>query len=123
MRLRFRCLTALALASAWALPAHGQREPPAAPPGNEPAPAPDPPAALSPPRLLTPVDLTLPEGATVTSPIEVLLTIDSTGLVTEVTLTQSYGETVDNVIIEAQVTGRFDDHVRSEEHTSELQSQ
>jgi hypothetical protein len=87
----------------------------------EPAPAPAPvapPAAaapLTPPRLLTPVELTLPEGATVTSPIDVLLTIDGTGLVTEVTLPESYGESVDAVIIEAAHGLRFEPARRGEQ--------
>jgi len=82
----------------------------------EPAPAPEtPPAALTAPRLLTPVELTLPEGATVSSPIDVFLTIDGTGLVTEVTLPQSYGESVDAVIIEAARGLRFEPARRGEQ--------
>ena len=52
----------------------------------------------TPPRLLTPVELALPEGVTVSSPIDVLLTIDSTGLVTEVTLPVDYGEDRKSVV-------------------------
>ena len=105
MRPSYRWLLSAALACAVPLQAHAQAEPaPAAPapPAAEPVPAP------TPPRLLTPVDLTLPEGATVSSPIDVLLTIDGAGLVTEVTLTQSYGEAVDSVIIEAARNLRFE---------------
>jgi hypothetical protein len=73
------------------------------------------PAAPTPPRLLTPVELTLPEGSTVTSPIDVLLTIDATGLVTEVTLPQSYGEAVDAVIVETAKNLRFEPARRGEQ--------
>lgn len=75
-------------------------------------PAPTPP---SPPRLLTPVELTLPEGATVQAPIDVLLTIDATGLVTEVTLPQSYGESIDEVIVETARGLRFEPARRGEQ--------
>lgn len=87
-----------------ALTAHAQGAPAQAepPPAAEASPAP------TPPRLLTPVELTLPEGAEVGEAVDVLLTIDGTGLVTEVTLPESYGEAVDAVIIEAARSLRFE---------------
>jgi hypothetical protein len=103
---------AVVLASLAAPRAHAQTEP-APPPASDPPPAA--PAPLTPPRLISPVDLTLPEGATVSSPIDLLLTIDGTGLVTEVTLTQSYGESVDSLIIEAARSLRFEPARRGEQ--------
>lgn len=100
------------LLAAWLLAAAVARAQSAEAPVDAPVPAPPPP---SPPRLLTPVELTLPEGATVTSPIDVLLTIDTTGLVTEVTLPQSYGEAVDAVIIETARSLRFEPAHRGEQ--------
>lgn len=104
---------------AWSSAALAQTPPAQTPPAQTPAtqtPA-DPAAApaLTPPRLATPADLTLPEGAAVDGPIDVVLTLDSTGLVTEVTLTESYGEALDSVIIEAASALRFEPARRGEQ--------
>ncbi|HKU42265.1 MAG TPA: energy transducer TonB, partial [Polyangiales bacterium] len=73
-------------------------------------------AAIQPPRLLNAAELEWPrEQPPPTGPIELVLTVDSSGMPTDIELATSYGELADQAVRRAAEQLRFEPARRGEE--------